>query len=65
MVAAANKLRDMKAARDSGKAAYNYREDKSNYCWDLIQECPCPKNVLVNTKQLERVLRFCKALLKN
>ena len=29
---------------------YNYREDKSNLDWAYIQECPCPANILINTK---------------
>jgi len=27
--------------------------------------CPCPENVLVNTKHLERVFKYCKKMMKN
>ena len=32
---------------------------------DFIKECPCPENVLVNTKLLERAIKYCKQMLKN
>ena len=44
---------------------YNYREDKSNLDWAMIQQCPCPANILINTKQLERAMKLCKQILKN
>ena len=31
----------------------------------MIQECPCPANILINTKQLERAMKLCKQFIKN
>lgn len=31
----------------------------------MCQENPCPPNVLINTRFIERSLRFCKELIKN
>jgi hypothetical protein len=47
------------------KKTYNYREDKGNLEWSMIQECPCPANILINTKQLERAMKLCKQIIKN
>ena len=44
---------------------YNYREQKSNLDWAMIQELPCAANILINTKQLERALKLCKQIMKN
>lgn len=51
----------------TGKAegAYNYKEEKSNLEWAYIQDLPCPPNILIHTKLLERALKFCKQLLRN
>lgn len=29
---------------------YNYREDKNNLDWSMIQQLPCVANILINTK---------------
>lgn len=44
---------------------YNYRDIKSNLYYEFIKESPCPDNIFVNTRQLERAIKFCKQLLKN
>ena len=50
--------------RDNG-AAYNYQEDKADAQLSLFTDFPCGPDVLVNTKILERTLKFIKQLIAN
>ena len=64
MEGALKRIAELRARRDSG-AAYNYQEDKANAQYSLFTDFPCGPDVLVNTKILERTLKFIKQLLAN
>lgn len=65
MIKAYENFMALKKKRDDGSGAYNYSDDKSNMCWDLIKDHPLPENIIVNKRMLDRALMFCKQLIKS
>ena len=65
MIKAYDSFMALKQKRKNGSGAYNYSDDKSNLCWDLIKDHPLPENIIVNKRMLDRTLMFCKQFLKS